>query len=198
MDLSAAPASYALIAINVALSLYAFYGDRNFINQSAFQVQAVREKKQYYRIVTSSFVHLNFLHLLVNMMTLYFFGPTIEKILGTEGFLVVYFGSILASGFISLIVNRHRPDYSSVGASDAVSGVVLSFCCFYPFQSIYLMLIPIPIPAIIYGAFFIYISMTLMQRDQRIIAHEGHLGGALAGVALTILMKPEVITRFFS
>ena len=197
MEIGLAPATLALICVNIALSLYAFYGDRAFINQFAFQVRAVRDLKQHYRILTSSFLHANLAHLLLNMMTLFFFGPAVEQILGKLGFLVVYFGAILASGLVSLRVNRDNPSYASVGASDAASGVVLSFCCFYPLQPIYIMFVPIGIPAILYGAAFIILSAQLMERSNRIIAHEGHLGGALAGAALTILMRPDVLTELF-
>jgi membrane associated rhomboid family serine protease len=192
-----APATFALIFVNIAVSLYAFFGDRTFINQFAFQVRAVTEKKQHYRIVTSSFLHANTPHLLLNMVTIFFFGPTIESILGTLGFLVVYFGAVVTSGFVSLRVNRNNPDYASVGASDAASGIVLSYCCFYPFNPIYILFIPFGIPAILYGALFIFISARLMERSDRVIAHEGHLGGALAGAVLTVIMRPDVITRFF-
>ncbi len=197
-DLGSAPATLALIGVNILISLYAFYGDRTFINQFAFQVAAVRDLKQHYRMVTSSFLHGNLPHLLLNMMTLFFFGPVVEDQLGKLGFLVVYFGSILASGFVSLRVNRNNPAYSSVGASDAASGIVLSYCCFFPFSSLYILFLPFPIPAILYGVLFIAISAQLMERSNRVIAHEGHLGGALAGAALTVLMRPDVLTRLFS
>lgn len=196
--LSAAPATYALIVVNIAISLYAFLGDRSFINQFAFQVRAVAAEKQHYRVITSSFLHANGPHLLLNMLTIWFFGPPVEEILGTLGFLVVYFGAILVSGLVSLRVNRDNPAYSSVGASDAASGLVLSFCCFYPFEPIYILFIPFGIPAILYGALFIFISARLMERTDRVIAHEGHLGGAIAGAALTVMMKPEVVMQFFS
>lgn len=196
--LSGAPATYALIVVNVAISLYTFLGDRNFINQFAFQVRAVAEQKQQYRVVTSSFLHANGSHLLLNMLTIWFFGPPVEKILGTLGLLVIYFGSILVSGFVSMRVNRNNPTYSSIGASDAASGLVLSYCCFYPFEPIYILFIPFGIPALLYGALFIFISARLMERSDRVIAHEGHLGGAIAGAALTVLMKPEVVTQFFA
>jgi membrane associated rhomboid family serine protease len=195
---SEAPAAFALIFVNIAVSLYAFFGDSTFINQFAFQVRAVAEQKQRYRIFTSSFLHANMPHLLLNMLTIFFFGPEIERILGTLGFLVVYFGAILTSGIVSLRVNRNNPDYASVGASDAASGVVLSYCCFYPFQPLYILFLPIGVPAVLYGALFIFLSARLMERSDRVIAHEGHLGGAIAGAALTLLMRPDVITRFFS
>ncbi len=197
MEILSSPATLALMCVNVIISIHAFYVDRTFINQFAFQVQAVRELKQHYRIFTSSFLHANPAHLLLNMLTLFFFGPEVERILGKLGFLVVYFGAIVVSGIVSLKVNRNNPLYASIGASDAVSGVVLSFCCFYPFQPLYLMFIPIPIPAILYGVLFMAISAQLMERTNRVIAHEGHLGGALAGVALTVLMRPDIVIRLF-
>ncbi|MFN0023186.1 MAG: rhomboid family intramembrane serine protease [Parvularculaceae bacterium] len=196
--LAEAPATYALILVNFAVSVYAFYGDRTFINQFAFQVRAVIAQKQHYRVFTSSFLHANAPHLLLNMLTILFFGPPIEKVLGTLGFLVVYFGAILTSGIVSLRVNRNNLDYSSAGASDAASGIVLSYCCFYPLEPIYILFIPFGIPAILYGALFILISSRLMQRADRVIAHEGHLGGAIAGAALTVIMRPDVILQFFS
>lgn len=197
MEILSAPATLALICVNIVISIYAFFVDRTFINQFAFQVHAVRDLKQQYRVVTSSFLHGGVAHLLLNMLTLFFFGPEVERILGKLGFLLVYFGAIITSGVVSLKVNHNNPDYASVGASDAVSGVLLSFCCFYPLQPLYIMFIPIPIPAILYGVLFMAISAQLMERSNRVIAHEGHLGGALAGVVLTILMRPDVVTRIF-
>ena len=197
MDFDSAPATYALILANLIVSFYAFFVDRGFINHFAFNVGAVVKGEQHYRVVTSSFLHVDFVHLLVNMFTLYFFGPTVEQILGKLGFLVVYFGAIITSGVVSAIVNRRNMAYSSVGASDAVSGVVLSFCVFYPLAPIYLFMIPIGIPAILFGAVYIFISARLMGNAGNRIAHEGHLGGAIAGVILTLLMKPEALTRLF-
>ena len=193
----AAPATFALIIANVAISLYAFYGDRNFLHQFAFEVGAVVRGEQHYRVITSSFLHGDLMHLFVNMLTLFFFGPTVEQILGKLGFLVVYFGSMIASGVVTVMVHKNNPGYRSVGASDAVSGVLLSFCMFYPLAPIYIMFIPLGIPAILYGVLFMIISARLMGAPGNRIAHEGHLGGALAGVVLTILMKPEVVTGFF-
>lgn len=197
MDIINAPATYALIFVNIAVSFYAFFVDRGFVNHFAFNVGAVAKRDQYYRVITSSFLHVDFFHIFLNMMTLYFFGPTVEKILGKLGFLVVYFGAIITSGIVSALVNRKNLSYSSVGASDAVSGVVLSFCVFFPFAGIYLFMIPLPIPALLYGVLYILISARLMGNPGNRIAHEGHLGGAVAGVILTVLMKPEALTRFF-
>lgn len=197
MELHGAPATYALIIANLIASLYGLLFDHKFVASFAFNVGALIRRKQHYRVFTSSFLHGDLFHLLFNMMTLFYFGPEVERILGTDGFLVVYFGAVMTSGILSFYVNRKNLAYSSLGASDGVSGVLLSFCLFYPMEKIHIMFIPIGIPAVIFAVFFIVISAGLMGREGNRISHEGHLGGALAGVVLTLLMKPEVIGRFF-
>lgn len=198
MDLPGGPATIALIIANLIASVYGLSFDRQFISSYAFNVGALVRRKEHYRVFTSSFLHGDYFHLMFNMVTLFFFGPVVERILGTDGFLAVYFGAVLASGIISFYANRKDLNYTSLGASDGVSGVVLSFCLFFPFEGIYLFFIPIPIPAILYGALFIVISAGLMGRENRRISHEGHLGGAIAGVVLTVLMRPDIVQRFFA
>lgn len=197
MELPGAPATYALIIANLIASVYGLSFDRGFVASYAFNVGALVRAKQHYRVFTSSFLHGDYFHLLFNMATLWFFGPQVEKLLGTDGFLVVYFGAVLTSGIVSFYVNRNNLAYSSLGASDGVSGVVLSFCLFFPLAPIYIFFIPIGIPAIVYGAIFMLISAKLMGRAGNRIAHEGHFGGAIAGVVLTVLMRPDVIGRIF-
>ena len=197
MDLPNAPATYALIAANLIASIYALAFDHRFASQFAFHVGAIARGRQHYRVFTSSFLHGDVFHLLFNMMTLFFFGPAVEETIGTDGFLIVFFGAVMASGIASFFVNRHNLNYTSLGASDGVAGVVLSFCVFYPFAPIYFFFIPIPIPAILFGVLFIVISAGMMRRDSGRIAHEAHLAGALAGVILTIAMHPEVIANVF-
>ncbi|MEM8936624.1 MAG: rhomboid family intramembrane serine protease [Pseudomonadota bacterium] len=197
MDMPAAPATLILLAVNIIVSISALTFASGLLPRYAFNVGALAFDKQHYRVFTSSFLHGDYLHLAFNMLTLWFFGPTVEGILGTDGFLVVYFGAVLVSGIVSFYVNRKKPDYSSIGASDAVSGVVLSFCLFFPMTPLYIFFIPIGIPAILYGVLFMLISANLLGRTGNRIAHEGHLGGALAGVLLTILMEPGVLTRWF-
>lgn len=196
MEFPGAPATYALIIANLIPSIYALSFDRGFAGSYAFNVGALIHRKQHYRIFTSSFLHGDYFHLLFNMMTLLFFGPEVERLLGTDGFLVVYFGAIFASGVVSFYVNRHNLAYTSLGASDGVSGIILSFCLFYPLDPIYFMFVPVGIPAIVYGILFMVISANMMGGGGR-IAHEGHLGGAVAGVILTLLMRPDILAQIF-
>lgn len=197
MEIPGAPATYALIIANLIASVYGLSFDRGFVGGYAFNVGALVRHKQHYRVFTSSFLHGDYFHLLFNMMTLFYFGPSVERILGTDGFLVVYFGAVLASGIVSFYVNRKNLDYTSLGASDGVSGVLLSYCTFYPLSMMYFMFVPVPIPAVLFGVVFILVSANMIGRFGGRTAHEAHLAGAVAGVVLTILMCPEAVTRYF-
>lgn len=198
MEIPGAPATYALIIANMIASIYGLSFDRGFVGSYAFNVGALANAKQHYRIFTSSFLHGDYFHLLFNMMTLFYFGPVVEEILGTDGFLVVYFGAVLASGIVSFYVNRSNPAYTSLGASDGVSGVLLSFCIFHPLAGIRFIFVPVDIPAIIFGVGYILISANMMGRYGGRTAHEAHFAGAVAGVVLTLLMKPGVLSFIFN
>lgn len=183
------PVTLALVAMNVVVSLIGFQ-NKAFFEQNAFWIAPIREGGELHRFVTSAFLHVNFLHLLVNMYVLYEFGSILEGILGTTGFLIMYAASLLAGNLWEYVDNRAKPDYRAVGASGATSGVVLSFCLLFPFALLGLFFI-IPMWAIVAGVGFILVSFFLSQRDNTLIAHGAHLGGALAGAAITLLLVPN-------
>ena len=89
---------------------------------------------------------------------------------------------------------RNSLNYSAVGASGAVSGVILGFCLFEPFAR--LTFFVIPMPAIVFGIGYIALSLFLSRRQNTVIAHGAHLGGALAGLVLTALLRPDVVGDF--
>lgn len=194
LDFSLAPAVWTLIAVNCVVSVYAMYAAPDFFKQSMFSIRHIRERNQWYRLVTAGFLHGSPLHLFVNMFSLYIFGPTVEMVLGTATFLIVYFGSLLAADAFSLAFKWKEPEYNAVGASGAVSGVVLSYCTFAPFENLYFLGI-VPIPAIVFAGLYMAYTTFVMNRESR-IAHEAHLGGALGGIVLTLLLRQEAIVGF--
>jgi len=194
-----APATFVLIAINVLVSGYALMADTRLNDRLDLDIARILKSGEWYRMITSGFVHANPTHLLFNMLTLYFFGPVVEAYLGTAPFLILYFGCELAANGLTLLLKRWQRGYSSLGASGAISGVLLSSCMFQPFSKIYLMFIPIGIPAFIYAICYIGYSSFQVAEDSRDgTAHEAHLGGALAGIAFTILFQPTVLQRVLS
>lgn len=183
-----APVTLTLIALNVVVSMLGFQ-NRAFFEQNAFWVAPIRQKGQWHRFIVSAFLHVNTLHLLVNMYVLYEFGGVLEHILGPIGFLALYVASLLAGNAWEYVANFNKADYRAVGASGATSGVILGFCLLYPFAMLGLFFI-IPVWAIVAGVGFIIISFLLSQRDNTLIAHGAHLGGALAGGAVTLFLVP--------
>lgn len=181
----AAPLAYTLLIVTTLASLYGLLIDRAFVAQGVFNVGAVRSG-QYHRMVTPAFLHADLGHLLVNMLTLFFFGPAVEVMYGTAGLLVIYLGSQLAAQGYTLYRKLGEPDYNALGASGAVSGVVLAFCIREPNAMLYLFF-AIPMPAWVFGLGYVAYSSFAMGGKGR-IAHEAHLGGAVGGAVLALLI----------
>lgn len=202
---SVAPVTFILLIANVLTSMYAFYGDPTLIDRWSFKPVAVIKGKEYHRIITGGFLHGSFGHLAFNMITLFFFGPWIEVYLGPVKFLVVYFGSEIAAHVVTMMFHKDNPSYAAVGASGAISGILFSFCLFEPFQKIYLLIFPVGIPAFLFAILYVLFSIFAMRQSgsDRMapgsnIAHEAHLGGAVGGLLLTILLEPAAIAIFLS
>jgi membrane associated rhomboid family serine protease len=197
--LVASPVTATLLIINVLVSIHALVIDPSILERYSFRPTSVASG-EWYRLLTGGFLHAGVAHLLFNMITLFFFGPVLEMVLGSVRFAIVYFGAELAAH--ALTYWRHRDDhaYAAVGASGAISGVIFAFCLFAPLQPIYIMFIPIGIPAILYAVLFVLFSAYAMREGRAgagaRIAHDAHLGGALGGLILTVILYPSVLVIF--
>lgn len=199
MDLpgfDAAPVTWGLLILTVALSLLAFSRPA-LLDRLVFDVGAILRHKEDDRLITSGFLHGDVMHLLVNMLTLISFGPVLESLLGSWRFLTLYLGSMIIASLTMLYAKRYNKTYRALGASGATCGVVFAFCLFAPFTDIYVMFAPIGIPAWLYAIVFVAYSSVAAGGGGN-IAHEAHLGGAVGGVLLTILMEPGALAGFVS
>lgn len=198
-DFSQAPVTLILLMINVLVSVYALFFNQSLVDRMAFKPRAILKGREYHRMITGGFVHVGIGHLAFNMITLFFFGPLMELILGPVGFLILYFGAELAAHALTLVIHRDSPTYSAVGASGAVTGVVFAFCLFRPLDQLYIFM-ALPMPAIVFAVLYVAGSVYAMrQKDEGMtggIAHEAHLGGAIGGLLLTILLEPRAISIF--
>ncbi len=130
-------------------------------------------------VVTYMFLHApGIMHILFNMIALYFFGPAVEARLGSRRFVVLY----LVSGIMAAIVSLpFTPNVPIVGASGAVFGVMLAFARFWPRQQIYIWGI-LPVEARWLVIFLTGLSLWAGFGGQRDgVAHFAHLGGFLGG-----------------
>lgn len=187
-DILHAPVTLLLLIITVAVSIYAFSNSR-LVDAMLLDVAQIRRRGQVYRMITAGFLHGDPTHLFFNMLTLYFFGPPLEIGIGTGRFLILYFGSLLGGSALSLLENWRKGNYRSLGASGAISGLTTCFAVLAPFAGINVFLV-IPVPAILYSIGFILFSWYAMRMGDVGISHSGHLGGALAGLAICCLMFP--------
>lgn len=180
-----------IIIANVIVSLKGF-DDAYFFDRYKFQIGPI-VNKEWVRMLTSGFLHADFYHLLFNMLTLYFFADGVIAEFGIVNFLIMYFLSLLGGSALSYYYHQRDFFYSAVGASGAVSGILFSSILLYPFDSLYLMFIPIPIPAIIVGIGYLLYSVFGMKNQWGNIGHAAHLGGAATGLILSIVMEPGLL-----
>jgi membrane associated rhomboid family serine protease len=181
-----------LILVNVVISMTAFSAFRRRMNPERylFIPAEIAEGRNRQGMVLSSFAHADLGHLFFNMLTLYFFAPVVEQILGSLSLLAIYILSGAAASLLTYLVHKHDPRYRALGASGSVSGVIFASIVVYPQMSLYLFFIPVPIPGPIFAVGYIAVSIYLAKRQFGNIGHEAHIGGALAGLLLGGLLAP--------
>lgn len=184
-------AGIIIIILNVLASLNAFQ-NRNFFNSWSFEVGAILMGRDYKRMITSGFIHVDYTHLLLNMISFYFFAGIIESILGVIPFLIIYLGSLLSGSLLSLWLNKSNHFYRAVGASGAVSGIIFAAIALDPKMDLLIFGI-VPMPSWAFGLGFIAYSIFGMRNKRDNIGHEAHLGGAILGMFLAIYFKPQMI-----
>ena len=128
-------------------------------------------------LVTYMFLHGGFMHILFNMLMLFFFGPRLEERLGSRTFIWFY----LTCGIGGAILSFATPFSMVVGASGAIFGVVVGFARYWPREDIYIWGV-LPIQARVLAIFMVVSSLVAgFAGTQDGIAHFAHLGGLVAG-----------------
>jgi membrane associated rhomboid family serine protease len=132
---------------------------------------------QPWTLVTYMFVHAGFLHVLLNMLGLFFFGPVLEERWGGREFLKFYLVSGLGGALLSLLF----PNTAILGASAAVYGVMVAFAMYWPDNPIYIYgIFPIKAKWLVGGMVALSLVLSLGGGGSGGVAHLAHLGGALA------------------
>lgn len=184
--------SLLLILVNVVVS-YRGFSSPGFFNRYHFEVERIRVHKEYWRLITSGFLHVSWTHLIFNMISLYFFSAGIEFFAGPSFFLLVYFASLVGGSLFSLFVHRHEGSFSAVGASGAICGIIFATIALSPGMSIGFFFLPIGIPAWLYGLIFVIYSIYGIRSRRDNVGHEAHLAGALIGMITALLIMPEAL-----
>ncbi|MFI5170799.1 MAG: rhomboid family intramembrane serine protease [Chitinophagales bacterium] len=192
-----------LIIILTAITSILAFGNPAIRGTALFYPYAIRERNEWFRFITSGFIHADFLHLAVNMFVLYMFGETLEKIylpafFGSSAKLVyiaIYLLGMVVSDIPSYFKHRHDPTYRGLGASGAVAAVLFAVILIGPFTgAISLMLIPIPMPPIVFGVLYLIYSAYMGKAGKDNVNHDAHFYGALFGFIFPGILKPELFT----
>ncbi len=181
-----------IVIANLVVSYKAFK-DYSFFERCTFRIDPILVNKDYKRLITSGFVHVGWMHLIFNMVSLYAFSGVLEESVGGANFLLIYFGSLLGGNLFSLYIHRNHSDYSAVGASGAVSGIIFAAMALFPGMRLSLILLPIPIPSWAFAILFVLISIRGIQSQRDNIGHDAHLGGGIIGMLIAIMLKPEIL-----
>ena len=199
-----------LIFITIGLSIYA---EENPLVKKKwiFNPYSIDKYNEYYRFLTSGFIHNGYIHMGINMYVFYSFGGILEQIFsrpnmmagwGSITFVVFYILAIIVSSIPSYIKHRNSMHYNALGASGGVSAIVFAFVLFYPLAPIGIIFLPpefsLPgfVVAILYLFYTIYMSRKQDQGYNDRIGHDAHLYGALFGIVFSIAINPSVLGRF--
>ena len=196
------PITIGLIIANVIFSMVGF-SNAAIVDKTIMWPYRVARENQYIRFITSGFLHADWMHLIFNMFTLFFFGIGLEHYFGMYGlggnisYLSLYFLGLIISDIPSYIKHKNDYNYRSLGASGAVSAVVFATIVFSPWSPIYLYG-ALKISATVYAILYIFYCVYMGKKSGDNINHDAHLWGSLFGLAFTLIliavMQPDLFT----
>jgi membrane associated rhomboid family serine protease len=184
------PVSLWTLTIVIATAAVTIVSFRRYalFTQLMLDAQAVLERREWWRLVTSALVHGDYMHLAINMWVLYNFGSIIEHVLNGPTAAAVYVAGVLGGSAAGLARNRNTVMYRAVGASGGVSAILAMTIVLIPTMPMQLMFIPYPIPAWMFGVFYVAYSIYGMRNAQDGIGHDAHLGGLAVGVVAGLMV----------
>ncbi len=186
------PIATSLIIIATGVVSFLAFRDDALKDRLIFSPRAILTDREYYRVVTSAFLHADWQHLFFNMISLGLFGQSMEPAIGIGRFVLIYLASIIGGSLLSLYLHRNH-EYFALGASGGVCGIVFSSIFLFPGESIGALFLPFAIPGWLYAILFLASEFYGGRRQQTNIGHDAHLGGAIIGLLTTTALFPEIV-----
>jgi membrane associated rhomboid family serine protease len=184
--------NFLLILLTVVFS-YLGFRSRALEAKYIFHPEAILAGKEYYRLVTSAFLHADWRHLSFNMLSLFLFGNAVELAAGKSQFLAIYFGAVVGGNLLSLYVHRHH-EYCAYGASGGVCGIIFAHILLFPGSSVSMYFLPVYVPGWLYAIGYLAISFYGMKEHRGNVGHDAHLGGAIIGLLIAAVLNPSSVS----
>jgi membrane associated rhomboid family serine protease len=199
MDLSI---TVLLIILTSGISIYGF-NKPEFLHRWMFIPYQMKNHGEWDRFVTSGFIHKDYMHLLFNMFTFYFFGGVVEQVLsykfgvivGGVIFAVFYILGIVISDLPTYLKNQDNSYYRALGASGGTSATVFASIIILPLSDICLFGI-VCFPGFILGGLFLIYSYFKGKNQDDAINHDAHLYGAIFGIVFILIISPSSAITF--
>ncbi len=186
----------SLIAITSLISVIAWQRPA-LLHSLLYWPPGVR-RGQWWRMLTHGLVHADGAHLAFNMITLFFFGSIMERVMvpyiGIVGFVLFYLAGILIAILPTHVQHRNDPNYRSLGASGAVSAVLFAFILLDPWAMLFVFFVPVP--AVLFAVVYVAYSIWATKGARDNINHSAHLWGGAWGVVFMAILDPQSVGRF--
>lgn len=192
-----APVASLIFVFTIITSLYAFY-DHSIYGKFMLHPYSVSKGQNVFTLITSGLVHADWMHLFFNMFTFYAFAFALESMMGSWRFGLLYFLGLVLSDLPTVIKHKDNFNYNSLGASGAISAVLFSYILYNPMSKIYIMFIPIGIPAVVFGVIYLIYCAYASRNSRDHINHDAHFFGALTGLIFTIIFVPGILQNFIA
>jgi membrane associated rhomboid family serine protease len=186
-------ATLIILVVTIVVSVIGFAQPR-VIERSLLRPYLVARGSGYEGLLTCGFVHANVGHMIFNLITLYSFGFALERVIDPINFVALYFFALLISGVGTVIKHRNDPQYASLGASGAILGVLFASIVYFPRQSLYILPLPVPIPAWLFAIGYLAFSWYSSRNQRGNVNHDAHIFGALTGLAYVLVTDPTTFT----
>lgn len=186
-----------------ALFSYLGFENRELFHRYKHWPYAEERRGEYLRWLTGGFLHADWMHLIFNMLTLFFFGRIVEDwfvdtfpgLVGPLFYLAFYLLAIMAASSATYYRHRHNPSFASIGASGAVAAILFAAILLEPTANLYLYF-ALPIPGFIFGIIYLWYSSYAANNLNDNIDHLAHFYGAVFGFIFPLVFHWELMGDF--
>ncbi len=193
-----------ILSVIVFLVSLKGFSDLAFFEKYKHSPYSVFHYKEYYRMLTSGFLHGSYIHLFINLFVFWQFGQFVEinifyavfgSKIGAIVYLLLVLLAVVAGNIHSTIKYKDNGYYGSIGLSGAVSAILFAYVLLDPWSKIYLYAI-IPIYTVVAAVLYLLYSQWASKNSNDNVDHSAHFYGALFGLVYTIIVYPPIVPYF--